>query len=493
MAKKIGKKDGFRDAFDQMLEGCQIISPDWRYLYVNEAVAKQGKSTKEELIGHTMMEKYPGIEKTEVFGHIRRCMEDRAPHQMENEFTFPDGSKGGFELRIEPVPEGVLILSLDITNRKKAEHEMKSLNAELELRVQLRTQELKMEKTKLETLLESIGDGVVAIDRAWNITLWNKAAHILTGWTKDEALGKKFRSVIKFIRENDKQENIMFIEEAMIQEKVRFMENHTILIQKDGKEIPVEDSAAPVFNERGEVVGAIIVFRNASQQRHDDMVRSDFAYASHQLRTPVSKALWNLEIALTEKNPGAMEGEIKTAYLSVKSVRKLAEDLLAMSRLEQGMEVVHIAQVKLGEILDETCKECEEKMQSHKVSVEMLPDTAGISVKADKRLLQKIFFEVLDNAVSYSYPKGKVKVSAVVERDGVVIKVEDNGAGIPENQHPLVFTRFFRGSNINTTDIAGTGLGMYLAREYVHMLGGKMWFASVEEKGTTFFIFLPLV
>ena len=116
-----------RTAVDGLLEGCQIIGRDFRYLYLNEAVAKQSHALKERLLGRTMMECYPGIEKTEVFGHIRRCMEQRVSHTMENEFEYPDGSKGWFELRMQPSQKGLLILSLDITERKREEEARKQI------------------------------------------------------------------------------------------------------------------------------------------------------------------------------------------------------------------------------------------------------------------------------------------------------------------------------------------------------------------------------
>src|SRR3990172_5289817 len=94
-----------------MLEGCQIIGFDWRYIYVNDAAARQGRTKPEELLRRTMMEAYPGIEDTELFRVLRRCMEDRLPDNMENEFSFPDGTSGWFELRTQPVPEGIFILS----------------------------------------------------------------------------------------------------------------------------------------------------------------------------------------------------------------------------------------------------------------------------------------------------------------------------------------------------------------------------------------------
>ena len=108
---------------DHLIEGFQVIGFDCRYIYVNDAAALHGQKDKEELTGKTMMEVYPGIEKTEMFNTLLRCMEDRLPRRMENEFIFPDGSTGWFDLRFDAVPEGVTILSLDITEQKHAERE----------------------------------------------------------------------------------------------------------------------------------------------------------------------------------------------------------------------------------------------------------------------------------------------------------------------------------------------------------------------------------
>ena len=111
----------YRSALDGMLEGCQIIGRDWRYLYLNDSAVAHARREKKELLGRTMTEAYPGIERTEVFTALRRCMEERTPRRMENEFTYPDGSRAWFELSIQPVPEGIFVSSLDITERKKAE------------------------------------------------------------------------------------------------------------------------------------------------------------------------------------------------------------------------------------------------------------------------------------------------------------------------------------------------------------------------------------
>lgn len=110
---------------DSLIEGFQLISFDWRYLYVNKSVVKQSKlNAKKDLLGFTMMEKFPGIENTELFKVLQDCMKTRVSKTIENEFTFPDNSKGCFELRIEPVPKGIFILSMDITEKKKTEEKL---------------------------------------------------------------------------------------------------------------------------------------------------------------------------------------------------------------------------------------------------------------------------------------------------------------------------------------------------------------------------------
>lgn len=117
------KKEEKYAIFDNMIEGIQVIDSEWRYVYVNETVAAQGKSKRDELFGKTMPEKYPGIENTGMFENLRKCMNERIAHNMINEFDFPNGSKGYFQLRMQPVAEGVLIMSFDITEQKKMELE----------------------------------------------------------------------------------------------------------------------------------------------------------------------------------------------------------------------------------------------------------------------------------------------------------------------------------------------------------------------------------
>ena len=132
--------------FDNLIEGVQVINRKWQYFYVNDAIAKHGKSTKEALLGKTMREKYPGIEHTDVFRHISKCMEDKIPYQLINEFQFPDGSLGWFELSIQSVSEGVLVLSSDITKQKEVEMKLaEKLNERNRMIAQITEQKKQLE------------------------------------------------------------------------------------------------------------------------------------------------------------------------------------------------------------------------------------------------------------------------------------------------------------------------------------------------------------
>lgn len=170
------------DTMDNLFEGLQIIDFNWRYHYVNNTVVKQSKFTREELIGFTMMEKYPGIEKTELFEKLSLCMKNRIPCHFENDFTFPDGSAGCFDLSIQPSEEGITILSNDITLRKLAEKEKNEYCQNIERLLFTMSHHLRqpvvqvlglvnllksqsMNKEESEKILQFIEESVSAMDR----------------------------------------------------------------------------------------------------------------------------------------------------------------------------------------------------------------------------------------------------------------------------------------------------------------------------------------
>ncbi len=126
--KVIASEKRLKNTLDNMIEGCQIITPDWRYLYVNDAAARQGRLPRRKYLGKTMPELYPGIERTDMFRALKKCLREQTTVVMENMFEYPDGKKSWFELSIQPVPEGLFVLSVDITERRRAEEAMRNLS-----------------------------------------------------------------------------------------------------------------------------------------------------------------------------------------------------------------------------------------------------------------------------------------------------------------------------------------------------------------------------
>lgn len=209
-----GLENRLQVTLDSMIEGCQLIDYDWRYVYVNETAAKQGRKTKEELLGHSMMQVYPGIDKTEMFSHLRNCMTNRVPHQMNNEFTFQDGSKSWFELHIEPVPEGVLVLSIDVTKERAAEEELNQYRRRLEEVVAQRTAEYAKTNEELNqeihehqrmeqglklraAILDNVREAIFLLNIKGDFAYANEAASKAYGYTLDEFLNMNIRSLLQ--------------------------------------------------------------------------------------------------------------------------------------------------------------------------------------------------------------------------------------------------------------------------------------------------------
>lgn len=357
--------------------------------------------------------------------------------------------------------------------------------------VSLALSKLALHRQREKAFLQSLGDGLVAIDQNWNILLWNPAATRITGWAHKEAMGKPFREIVRFVRERDRSENILFISEAMLSKSAKIMQEKTVLVRKDGSEVPVGDSAAPILDEAGSVVGAIIVFRDTTEERHAQMIRSSYAYASHQLRTPLTHALWNMELALQDCKDKGLREKLQIAHRSMQSVQKLIRELTEVSEIDQGLIIPKREEHHVGEIIDHVVRSLKEKAQIAGVDVLVSRHYAVDVIKTDKHLLTRMMYEVIDNAISYS-PKGsEVAVSVSSIDHEVMISVADHGVGIPTQQQSIIFTKFFRGQNIPPASI-GAGLGLFISSAYAKMLGGKIWFKSAEGKGSTFFITIHL-
>ncbi|MBI4775515.1 MAG: PAS domain S-box protein [Deltaproteobacteria bacterium] len=180
----------YRSTLDSMLEGCQIIGFDWRYLYVNEETVRQSRRTKEELLGRRIMDVYPGITPTNTFAALQRCMVERTPVFLENEFAYPDGSMAWFSLSIQPVPEGIFILSMDITEQKQAEKREKHLNALV--RAIRKVNQLITKEKDPDRLIQGACENLVTARGFNNAWLWLMDSYGKTARWAESGIGEDF-------------------------------------------------------------------------------------------------------------------------------------------------------------------------------------------------------------------------------------------------------------------------------------------------------------
>jgi len=216
---------------------------------------------------------------------------------------------------------------------------------------------------------------------------------------------------------------------------------------------------------------------------------------SHQLRTPLSSIKWSLEILLSGRL-----GEIKGKQLEQLSILregndrmiKLVNDLLNVTRIEQGRTVLKKEEFKMGDLIKELVREVSSYAAANNVVIEVKNHAPEIKILADRQYISIVLSNLIDNAIRYIEGSGKVVILLNKKGPRVYLEVKDNGVGIPAGERNNIFHKFFRSSNVLRHRTEGSGLGLYLARAFVEMHGGKIGFSSKEGEGSTFFFTLPL-
>ncbi|MBI5356742.1 PAS domain-containing protein, partial [Candidatus Collierbacteria bacterium] len=359
--------------------------------------------------------------------------------------------------------------------------------------------QLEAEKAKDEAILASIGDAVMACDKDGRIMLFNGVAQALTGFSSKEVTGNHYRQILHFIKESDQKPGNDFIAEAIATGQGTKMANHTLLITKDGRKIPVADSAAPIKNAQGEIIGCVVVFRDFTHERDVDRAKTEFvSLASHQLRTPLTSINWYIEM-LQAGDAGALNDKQKEflseVYKGSKRMVQLVNDLLNVSRLETGRLKIGPVMTDLAVFIAEVKKELEPQIQEQGCLVTLeLPQKTIAKIPVNPVLLRQVIVNFLTNAIRYSSKdkKGAVTVSLIVSPQKYTIQVKDNGIGIPQDVQPHIFEKFFRADNARAIVADGNGLGLYLAKQIMESSGGTIGFSSSVGSGSTFYATIPL-
>lgn len=370
---------------------------------------------------------------------------------------------------------------------------------------------LKDEQIKSGAILESITDGVIAINTQGTIHVLNESAARLLGWPKQEGLNLDYKSLIQPEAEAGKPATP---EETAISTCLKTSEpaqKISILKTRHERHIYVDIVASPIIQnikqQRGEVtkklVGVIAVLRDVDQQKRQEQQRSDFiSTASHEMRTPVASIQGFIELALNPKVASVDQKAreyLEKAHNETKHLGQLFQDLLTVSKSEDGHLSSNPKLINIGEFLQEAAER--EEMAASKKNLKIVLEQAAtdervvtplLYVYADPERLREVVTNLVDNAIKYT-SAGVVTIGASMKEQGVVIRVSDTGMGIAEEDIPHLFQKFYRTDNSATREIGGTGLGLYICRQIVEMMHGRIWVESTIGAGSTFFVELPRV
>jgi len=358
-------------------------------------------------------------------------------------------------------------------------------------------QRLSIETEQDKTLLESLGEGVIAIDATTNITLINSKAQEILELDQDKAklVGVPVNHGFTIYDEHDKALTGQQTPAVAALKSLKNVSDVFGFHRHDGSKILVAVSANPVVVDK-QVRGAIMTLRDVTKEREVDRMKTEFiSLASHQLRTPLSAIKWFTEM-LVSGDAGKLKPDqldfAKNIADSTERMIALVNALLNISRIESGRIMIDPKPTDLRElvsgIINDLKAKTEERQQTLIISVHS--DLPKINV--DPRLVGQVYLNLLTNAIKYTPKGGEISVFISKKDDQVISQIADNGYGIPKDQQGRVFQKFFRAANAVKVETDGTGLGLYLIKAVVESSGGKIWFKSEENKGSTFWFSIPL-
>ena len=369
----------------------------------------------------------------------------------------------------------------------------------LEQKVMDRTQaldqkvrELSNAKAKDEAILESIGEGMVVTDDTGGILLINVSAALLLGLPHKDAIGKNIKSIAFF----DETDQPIAVADQPVQEALHtgHKVSRTVHIEHSNKKKTLYFTITPV-RQRGKIIGTIQIIRDVTKEKEIDRMKTEFiSIASHQLRTPLSAIKWYSEMMLNE-DVGKLSKDqhdfIADIASSTERMIELVSSLLNISRLESGRIIVDPKPTDLSSLVKNIINDLKAKTHERHQSLKVTVDKSLKDVSLDPKLVGQVYLNLLTNAIKYTPAGGHITVTIARDGKDILSCISDDGYGIPKDEQVKVFKKFFRATNIIKVESDGTGLGMYLVKSIVETSGGKIWFESQENKGTTFWFTLP--
>lgn len=495
----------YESLFDTMLDGlayCQAIFDaqgkpiDFLYIKANEEF--------ERLMG---LKKVEGKKATQVMPGIMASNPELLEAYGRVSLT---GKAERFETYLEPLGRSFLVsvyspkkkfvaaMFQNITVRKEIEKDFESAKiAARNVLEDLQTEKERLAETmaKDEALLESIGEGLIAIDNDRKIMLMNKVAVDMLGWTMTDLIGQ----LIPDLPLEDESGNPISLDKhpsTIALASGEITKGSYFFIRKDKTRFPMAVTATPI-KLNGQTIGLIEVIRDITQEEELDRAKTEFiSIASHQLRTPVSGLSWLTEaLQFTSENLNPKQ-KIYVQDLSMLSKRliELVEDLLNISRIQMKTNLMtEKSLIEFPGFVEEFIKEIEPYAKSKKhIIVFNHGIVDSLALEINKKSLYNVFQNLVSNAIEYSPENTAVTIGLEKNEDFIKISISNKGSVIPKDEQAHLFGRFYRGESTKKMKAEGTGLGLYIIKMIIEEMGGKVGFESEDGKDTMFWFTVPL-
>jgi PAS domain S-box-containing protein len=356
-------------------------------------------------------------------------------------------------------------------------------------------EEVSQEKRRLDAILEYSADGVLILDAAQRITVFNRALSQMSGWTAAEALGRRHDEVVRWAHLETEVDLASAVAGGWPLPPAQPLYVEGDLRRHSGGSISVGITYAPLFAGEGGLVNVIASVRDITRFREADELKSTFvSVISHELKTPVALIKGYTDTLMREDakwDRKTTRESLGVILEETERLNHLIDNLLDASRLQAGALSLEMDLVALDALSERVATRFRTQTDIHEIET-LFPNDLP-AVDGDAARLEQVLNNLLSNAIKYSPDGGEIEIRGSVLPGEVVVTVSDQGVGIPLEEQSHIFESFFRGARARRQSTPGAGLGLFLVKAIVEAHGGRIWVESDLGKGAAFSFALPRI
>lgn len=345
------------------------------------------------------------------------------------------------------------------------------------------------ERNKIDAVLSSVIDGIVALDFNKNIMFINTSAEQLTGYLRQEVEGKSLEKFIHLFSDSEEISAKTYCQVSFNQ-PVR-------MIGKDGKVAKINLSTSTVQTAVQTNLGCILILHDLSKEEELEQMKLDFvSMASHELKTPLTSIIGYLSVFIGENKNKIAKGELdllQKSLISSQQLLTLVQNLLNVNKIEKEQLSVSPQSLEYMPVLSKAVTDLQSQATQKNIVLTLHQNEPELpKVLADPIRISEVITNLVANAINYTNAGGRVDVYIQISPNEVTTTIQDSGIGIPKEAIPHLFSKFFRVSNQTQQASKGTGLGLYITKSIITKLNGRIWVESEEGKGSKFSFTLPI-